>query len=125
MIFKNEFILSIPLKKQLFGYQILYFEIFLCCFFFVNMRERSCISQGGGRGEGEGGGREGRGRRPYVSLGKLAKMSNSRALASNQRPNKTTSSREACSSTLVFAALRPVSFAEILRHPPCLFSRTP
>lgn len=32
----------------------------------------------------------------YVSLGKLAEMSNSRAFASNQRPNKTTPSRGAC-----------------------------
>lgn len=39
------------------------------------------------RGGGEG----------YVSLGKLAEMSNSRALASNQRPNKTTLSRGASS----------------------------
>lgn len=43
-------------------------------------------------------------------------MSNSRALASNQRPNKTTPSRRACGfSTLVFAALRRPRF-EILRH---------
>lgn len=36
----------------------------------------------------------------YVSLGKLAEMSNSRTLASNQRPNKTTPSRRACASPL-------------------------
>lgn len=64
-----------------------------------------------GRGARTGGG-EG-----YVSLGKLAEMSNSRALASNQRPNKTTLSRGA--SVPLHPCLRclcPFSFVGILRH---------